>query len=321
MWPLLLLAPLVELDWKVPDDCPSEAAFVEMVEAEARVQAEADDPPVLEASVAVEALGGDRWSLTLQMRRGDELDVREMEGESCEAVVEAAALVVSLRVVEWIRSTPPATESTPEPALEPPPPLPMTAPREPDRTPAPAPEPEPERPGEPIDLGGWLGIHGGLALGVGPGVGGAVAIDGGLIGRWWRAGLGFQAMPRRLIDHPNDGTVRGRFDLVVGEAVGCGVPAAGPVEFPLCGRVAFGGLRGAGEGNVDQPEPAWRRWVGLGGSAGAAWRVTERLAPALSVEALAPLQSRAFSVGGVPGILHETGAFALRAWLGLEIRL
>lgn len=322
MWPLLLLAPLIELDWEVPADCPSEAAFVEMVEAEARVQAEADDPPVLSASVEVEERGHDRWTLTLELRRGDELDVRTMNGESCEAVVEAAALIVSLRVVEWTQSRPPATDSDPEPDLEPPPPLPMTAAPAPEPQPQPAPsQPEPAAHAVPVELGGWIGVHGGLALGVGPGLGGAVAVEGGLTGRWWRAGLDIQAMPRRLTDHPNDESVRGRFDLLVGEALGCGVPSAGPVEFPLCGRIAFGGLRGAGQGNVAEPEPAWRPWVGLGGSAGASWRVTEHLAPTLTLEGLAPLQSRAFSVGGVPGILHETGAFALRAWLGLEIHL
>lgn len=228
-----------------------------------------------------------------------------------------------MRVVEWIQSAPAADEPEPAPAVEPPPPLPLAASTEP----APAPEEHsspaspPPKSTAPVELGGWVGIHGGLALGVGPGVGGALALDGGLTGRWWRAGLAVHATPRRITEHPSANGVRGRFDLVTAEALGCGVPEAGPVDFPLCGRVAFGGLRGAGEGDVQQPEPAWGLWSGLGGSAGASWHATERLAPALSVEGLAPLQSRVFSVGGVPGVLHETGTFAFRAWLGLEIHL
>jgi hypothetical protein len=93
VWPLLLLAPLVDLDWDAPSDCPSEDAFVAMVDAEARVQLESNDPPVLDASVAVEQLADERWRLVLRMRRGaGAFDVRTMHGESCEAVVDDAAL-------------------------------------------------------------------------------------------------------------------------------------------------------------------------------------------------------------------------------------
>ncbi len=84
-----------------------------MVEAQARVQAESDDPPVLSASVEVEERGDDRWTLTLEVRRGEALDVRTVHGESCEAVVEAAALIVSLPVMEWTRPT--TTDADPEP--------------------------------------------------------------------------------------------------------------------------------------------------------------------------------------------------------------
>ncbi|MCR9159272.1 MAG: hypothetical protein ACE37F_08860 [Nannocystaceae bacterium] len=327
MWPLLLLAPLFELEWEVPDTCPSRDTFLEMVEAQARVQAESDTPAVLRASVAVEERGRGRWALTLQLRRGDELDVRTMDGESCEAVVDAAAVIVSLRLVEWTRSPPPPFAAAPQPVLEPPPRLPMLVVPEPEPGLEPEPEPEPEpsssglRDTAPAMRGGWLGVYTGLALGIAPGLGGAVSLDGGLSGRWWRAGLAAEATPRRLTQHPNDARVRGRFDLVVGKALGCGVPRAGPVEFSLCGRVGVGGLRAVGAGNVAQPEPAWRPWFGLGGSASASWSITERLAPTVMVEGLAPLQSRTFSVGRVPGILHETGAFALRAWVGLEIHL
>lgn len=98
-------------------------------------------------------------------------------------------------------------------------------------------------------------------------------------------------------------------------------PLGGSVEFPVCGRLAGGGLRGSGEGDVTRSEPAWGSWWGLGGSAGLAWHVTDHLAPAITVEALAPLRDWSFSVGSVPGTLYRTGAVAFRAWLGLEIHL
>ena len=164
-------------------------------------------------------------------------------------------------------------------------------------------------------------MQGGVALGVLPGVGGAVGLEGGMQGRWWRAGLAVHGAPVRRRDHPDNADVQGRFDLVSGEALGCGVPAAGPVVFPLCGRVALGAIRGVGRGEVDAPNPRTTLWSGIGGSVGAAWRVTRLVAPFVSTQVLATLRDTAFSVGTVPGAVHDTGSVAFRAWLGVELHL
>lgn len=319
-----MIAPLVELEWDAPASCPSAAVFEEKVRAQADVRTEAEAPPLLRASVVIRELGAAQWELSLSMEREGETEARAFEGESCEAVTEVAATLVSLRVVEWIEVAPLVPE--PEAPVESRP-EPQPAPRwEPEVGPSPVetrtPEAvRPESVPQPVELGGWLSILGGVALGVAPGVGGAVGIEGGLEGQWWRAGVAVQTTPRRLRPHPNDPDVRGRFDVLLAEALGCGVPRAGPVEFPICGRFAAGGMRANGEGEVGRSEPAWGGWWGMGGSAAAVWHVTERWAPVLSVEALAPLREWSYSVGGVPGTLHQTGAVALRAWAGLEIHL
>lgn len=321
-WALLLALPW-DVEWDAPHGCPSEAAFSQMVEAEVEVQASADAPPILAAAVKIERLA-EQWRLELQLRRGDVVDSRSFEAESCDAVVQAAALVVSMRLVEWMPQPP--DEPASEPVPEPPPALPLTSgPLEDEPPPTEIPmssdPPESAQHRPVFELGGWLGMHGGLAFGVAPGVGGAASLEGGLKGRSWRAGVAMQAMPRRSQSHPNRADIIGRFDLVQAELLGCGVPAAGPVEFPVCGRVAGGGLRAAGEGAVTRSEPAWGAWWGLGASAAVAWHVTDRLAPAFTLEALAPLRDWSFSVGSVPGDLYVTGPVALRAWLGLEIHL
>lgn len=327
-WPLLLLAPLVEVEWNAPQECPGEEAFVAMVESETDLRDDGDAPPVLTAVVTVVETGPEEWQLTLRLLRENDVETRTFDGDSCLGVVEAAALVVSLRVVEW------APAFVPEPA-------PQTSPDESEEevqprsvardsavaSPAPRAEPEQPRPKKvrptrpPISLGGWLGLQAGVALGVGPGVGGAAAVEGGLEGRWWRAGLALQTSPRRFVRHPSDSSVQGRFDLIVAQAFGCGTPHAGPVEFPICARVAGGGLRGAGFGAVGRSEPAWGGWWGLGGSAAAVWHAWDRFAPTISAEALAPLRAWSYSVGDVPGVLHRTGPIAFRAWVGLEIHL
>lgn len=328
---LMFLAPLVELEWDAPPSCPSQAVFEEAVRTQADVSTDRDAPEVLKTRVVIREREPARWELLLSMEREGELEARTLEAETCAEVAQVAATLVSLRVVEWVEQaplvplpdSPQPTEPTAAPLMAPEPGSPtevsepMTRQRQTLRTVA-----TPESPTQlPVELGGWLSVLGGVAFGVAPGVGGAVAVEGGLKARWWRAGIGVQTAPRRLQPHPNDAGVRGRFDVVVAEAIGCGVPQAGPVEFPICGRLAAGGIRANATGDVGRSEPAWGGWWGVGASVGAAWRVTDRLAPTLSVEALTPLRDWSFSVGGVPGPLHETGAVALRAWAGLEIHL
>ncbi len=328
-WALLLVASPIEIGaWDVPADCSSKAAFIEKVEAEAEAEASshADEPPVMEADVTVEEVAAAHWRLQLRLRRDGRDDTRAFDATSCAAVVEAAAVVVALRLVQWRENESPALEEPlglPDPEVrpsliqppDPPPALPRTTP--PATIP---PEVPPASPKERVSqLGGWVGVHQGLALGVAPGVGGGFALDGGVTGRWWRAGIAVQAVPRRIQTHPGDPGIRGRFDLVTGESFGCGVPKVGPVEFPVCGRFAVTGVHAVGEGSVRSSDRVWGTWLGAGGSVGIAWYATERIAPALSAVALAPLEDWAFSVGGVPGALHQTGPVAFRAWLGLEI--
>jgi len=327
----MFLAPLVELEWDAPESCPTSSSFEDSVSAQADVSTEREAPAVLKASVVIQELGVGQWELSLSMERGGETEARTFEAETCEEVAEVAATLVSLRVVEWLERSPLVPEPDVSPPLEP-------TPRPPDEREPVAPavpsrlessQAEPRRPAAadsftqrpPVELGGWLSILGGVALGVAPGVGGAVAIEGGLEARWWRVGLAVQTTPRRFQPHPADAGVEGRFDVVTAEALGCVVPWAGPVEFPICGRIAAGGVRATAEGDVRRSEPGWGGWWGLGGSGAVAWHVTERLAPMLSVEGLAPLRDRSFSVGGVSGVLHQTGAVAVRAWAGLEIHL
>lgn len=324
-WELLLALPW-DVEWEVPQGCPSEAAFVRMVEAEVETQTSSDAHPVLSAEVKIETLA-QRWRLELRLRRAGEIDTRSFEAESCEAAVRAAALVVSLRLIEWVSDEPivPEPEPDPLPTLDPRPVLPLTTgPVEEESVSSelsnPLDRPTPRnRP--TFELGGWLGLHGGVAFGVAPGVGAAASLEAGVKGHWWRAGLAVHTVPRRTRSHPNRAEVVGRFDLVQAELLGCGVPATETVEFPLCGRLAGGGLRGTGEGAVTRSEPAWGPWWGVGGSAGVAWHVTDRLAPAFTIEALASLREWAFSVGSVPGDLYATGPVAAHASLGLEIHL
>ena len=253
-WALLLALPW-DVEWDVPAGCPSQEEFVAMVEAEARTQAETEAPAVLTADVRIERRSARRWQLMLRLAHCDAVDTRVFDGDSCAAVVEAAALIVSLRLVEWVTPEPgPEPEPSKPLALEPQPPLPMATEEAPMPAPAPAPAAPPsfER---VFAVGGWLGVHGGLALGVAPGIGGALGLDGGLTGRGWRAGVAVQAMPRRNTPHPNSSAVVGRFDLVQAELFGCGSPSVGRSSSRSAGGWPAGGCEGRARATSPAPSP------------------------------------------------------------------
>lgn len=181
-----------------------------------------------------------------------------------------------------------------------------------------APRPEPLR---ALGWGGWVALGGGVALGILPGVGGAVALEGGVDGPRWQAGLSVRGFPLREVNHPQTSMISGRFDLVTAGALGCGVPGVRRVSFPLCGRVELGALRGLGQGAVTVPRPQWSLWAGLAASAAIRWRVLRWLAPFVALEGQVALLRPGFTVGTVPGTLFEAGLFGLRAWGGIALHL
>ncbi|MGH1342471.1 MAG: hypothetical protein ACRBN8_13005 [Nannocystales bacterium] len=143
---LIFLAPLVELEWDAPDSCPSSSAFEESVTAQADVSTEDEAPAVLKAWVVVRERGEGRWELSLRMEREGKTESRTFEAQTCAAVAEVAATLVSLRVVEWVEAAPLIPEPDALPASQP-----RVTPAEPE------PEPEPVGSTEPRELKPELG--------------------------------------------------------------------------------------------------------------------------------------------------------------------
>ena len=302
------------VDWDAPEGCASEDAFVGRV----LEQADVPEPAALSIAVSVRRLPDDRWRLALAIESDAGIDRREVEGESCDAVVEAAALIVSLRLVEAAQRVDVVPPS--EPPAEPAPAQPEPAKPEPIAV-APTPEivaPPPRR----ALPSGWLAASAGPALGILPNVGAGVSLEGGVQGELWRVGASARAFPVRRASHPALSGVDGRFDLVQGGVLGCGMPAFRRVVFPLCGRVDAGAMRGVGEGGgVTSPRPKWSPWLGLAGSAAVAWRVTRVIAPFVAAEGVVSLLRPSFSVGGQSELLFQAGRGGFRAWAGIEIHL
>jgi hypothetical protein len=313
----------VPVHWDAPQGCASEQEFARRVAAQAETAEQ--DAASLSVAVTVRQRPDGRWTLVLDLRSDEQIDHRELEGESCDAVVDAAALIVALRLAAQPEAIVPAPLE-PEAGAE-------MAEAGAARTPAP-PQPAPpvrastqpiatrtevarRREAEPVS--GWIALASGPALGVLPGVGAAIGAEGGVQGRRFRAGASVRAYPLRTVPHPAVDGVSGRFDLVTAGVLGCGMPVVRRVAFPLCARVDAGGLRGVGLGAVTQPSPRWRAWAGAAVSAGVAWRIVRSVAPLLGVEGVVSLVRPAYSTGGVAQPLFQGGGAGFRAWLGIEV--
>ncbi len=327
---LAVAAPAWPIDWNAPAGCPDAA------DVTAQVQRIRGDAPLLDAprvTGVVQAGATEGFVLTLEIVGPDGgVDRRTMAGESCEAVTEAGALVIALRLDDAAPAVQPEPDPPPDPAPLPEPPASVVAAEpepavasEPTRSkPAPTsarPEPVTSTVVEPLALEGWISLGGGAALGILPGVGGTAELAGGIEGRYWRVGLSLVGLPVRRAPHPDDADVTGRFDLVAAGALGCGVPITGRLAFPLCARLEVGGMRGVGQGAVAVPEPGWSPWIGLGASARASWRVLRWLAPYVEAGAMVGANRPGFTIGDLPGTLYEAGRVGGRFTAGVELHL
>ncbi len=317
-----LFARPVELEWQAPAGCPSGADFL------AQISDRSDEALPLRVTLDVRARADGTWEAELTMlRNGPTAERRTIEGESCQAVVDAAALITGLR------KGPAEEASGPETFVEPPPPLPKTeGPGNDEPWPDVPEEARPAvssvspllrsgdddpRPGVP--LGVWLSLSGGVAAGVLPGIGGGAALEGGIDGAAWRVGLAARLFPARTRQSAG-ASVEGRFALATGGVLGCYVPRSRSWSFPTCARVDVGALRGEGQNTV-QSRVVWPLWAGASASASARWKLADRIEPFVTLEGTAALLTPSYAVGSLEDPFFRAGRLGVRAWVGFEIRL
>ena len=313
----LVVAPAMPVEWDAPAGCPDAAQLRE------RIAAQSDVPPddvQLEVVGSIRAAEGGGFVLEVETYGPDTVDRREMEGDSCEALTDAAALIVALRLTAAAEVVVPDAPET----AEPPAPIETTTALAEPR--APAPTPVTTAPiAQPLTrersrVNGFVGGAGGVALGVLPSVGGAVRVEGGIEGRHYRVGLTVRSTPVRRAEPSDLLNVRGRLDMINAGVLGCGVPLAGPVAFPICGRVLAGGVRATGDRGVDEAQPRWSAWVGGAVSAAASWRLLRSLALFVEAEAVFGFVRPGFTVGMFSRTLYRLRIPGFRAWAGIEWR-
>ncbi len=278
------------LRWRAPAGCPDQAQM------EARIEAAGGRGRLgIDAEVVAE---DQRWTLRLALELDGARDTRVLEADDCDALAEAAVLLIGVRVDESRDVLPSVDDDVPPPVVEPTPPEPSKPAQPPPRAdpePAVSSEPPPRASGSSQGL--LLGAAGGLSIGAVPAPG--VPLELAAAWGFGRVRVG----------------VRGRYHfsrrvgLGEGRSVRVHLGAAGPeicarlfrgsFEFPLCAQSSVGRSEVQGRGPT---RDRGGLWVEVGADAGLAWSFSPRWA-------LTTRASFAVPVVGTRYVLDERVAF------------
>jgi hypothetical protein len=304
---------MVDLRWSAPPECPD----VEHVRRHAerhlgRAWTDVDHPEVaIDAVVERDAPHGWRLRIRVLGPTGD--GEREIVGDDCEELADAAGLVVALAVDHELASVmvpeapAPVMESVREDAVA------STERRDavaaPRPTPSsPAPVQSRRRPRGHVRIGGAFGV------GALPRATGSLAAAAGV------------SWPRAVIEVAVGHWFARELEAPVGRArvsLTTGAVQAGPrwrvraFEIPLRFGIELGVLRGEGL-EIESPRRPRQLWAAAVGALGFVWVARSWLALEVDVGAAVPLVRYAFTLGGEPAF--TVGSAAFRAGLALEFR-
>ena len=348
------------LAWEVPAEAAERCPTTEQVDAEVqRLLGEAASPsealPV-RAEVTLlpaDAAAPERWQLRLRVGEEGDAGERTLEGESCRAVAEAAALIVALTIEPELvppaepspltgappeplpaiaRAEPPEALSDPaepverEPVPDEPPAEP--APEEPPAEPPPAdpaptepppgpiePAPAPRRPPPTLPRPWALHLAIGLEAGVLPGPSPSLELGADLpLGRRARLRLSAAtALPREA----SGPLGRATLGWLTARAALVGTWAAGPFLLGPLAELEVGALGGRGAG-VSNPLAGWSAWLAVGGGAFAAVPLGSRVTLGLEASARVPLWRPAYVIEPA-GEVHQAAPVVGRAALRLRL--
>lgn len=310
-----------ELAWQAPAGCPDGA---EVLRRLARL-APGRPAPALRADGSIAPLVDGTWRLQLALRGPGVADTRTIEAADCSALGDVAALLLAIAVAPETtarRHAAGATAPDDRPSLPLPPREPVAAPsiaappglELEDVSTAPTPR---RSPGDsPGGVRGALRLAGGAEVGAIPAWSPSAALGAALLGAGWRVELAGTYSARTLAY--DERSVGGRLQLGAGALRGCAVPRWRRFEFPVCGGLELGALRGVGRG-VASPRPAVDLWVAAQLGAGAAWVPGRRVALVAALDVSIALRRPGFHVASL-GELARSQSIGLRPTVGVELR-
>ncbi|MGH1347869.1 MAG: hypothetical protein ACRBN8_40315 [Nannocystales bacterium] len=335
---LLGLGPSTEapswLDWQAPDSCKTARQMQGATEGRLGRAVEASDVRV---RGIIEDHGSDGLILALETTRNGVTAERTIVAAQCDALVDAASLVVALSIdplavtqsVRAARQPRPPTPLEETSATTAVPAVPLPAALAPEEAVRPA-DPETgsasDDDGVPPSLSPssrpraaaevTVGLQAGIEFGALPRLsGGPQLVFGVLLPRLRLEAGGWYAAPRTA----RRGAASVRVQLGAAVVRGCGRFLSGPAEVPLCAGLDVGASRGEGSG-APNPRSVNGLWVAPTVSTGVHGWILPRLALSARLEVAAPLTRTAFELRD-PGDsigLFEPAPVSGRVWIGVE---
>lgn len=266
-----------------------------------------------EAGVARE---GEGYRLVVELSDGTR---REVVGERCESLLDAAVLVVAVAIdPSAIAALASEAVAPPEPEPLPaalPPPQRGRALSAPDDPPPPAPlEREAPRPPS-VRLGAGAQVV--FAAGTlpeplpGPALELMVGYDAAVL----RAGFFYLPESRAAYDEVRGATI----DLIAARLALCGRFELSPLAFELCAEGEAGDLRASGYG-LDHPIASDNAWGGAGASARARVAIVGPLGLSVMLGVVFPFDRPTFVIEGLGDVFTPEPA-ALRALAGIDVEI
>ena len=277
-------------------------------------------PRPLEVTAAVTAddAGGLRVHLEIAAEGGAR--TRDLQAASCDALADAAAVIVALTIdPAAVAAAPPAPSPVPAP------PAPSPAPAPPDPAPLPVPAgPAPAAPPSPrvvprFHLEAWALADAGSLPGVSFAAGGVAALGLGA----FRVELGAGAFPARaqVVARPaaSGAAAGGDVSLIAGSAGLC-YDVLPSVRFDLapCAAFEIGRMHASGFG-VSNPGAGDALWTAARAGARFAYWPVSRAAVVVRVEGVVPMTRPGFVLENL-GSVYRPGPVAGRLGGGVEVR-
>lgn len=296
-----------ELTWSAPDACPPRADVI------AEVTRLLGDLKPQEAWVSANGrvrATDEGYALILEIRSGESVGERALQGESCKEVVDAAALIMAIAINPSVLERASGPAPVPDPREDPEPASDADA--EPVTVPSP-PLPAPRRPAFVVRAGAGAGAF------LLPGPTGTVAVAVGVVGRFWRVEAEGAYWFAREVTRADD--VGGRFQLGWAGVRGCGAPERGDFEFPLCAGIDLGAMRGTGLGDALASVRSRNAiWLAVRGGPSLVWRGNEWVGFWLAADGIVPVLRPRFDIQPSGREVFRVNPAGLQVQLGVEFR-
>lgn len=291
----------IELDWTAPAECPDRAEEIASIQKRLRASTTRASAFRARAGITHEEGG---FRVRIETDAGGVLHERSVDGERCEDVAEAAALIIALAIDPGVAPKAPPSAPSPAPVPVAPPPA-----REVDRAPSIA--------RQPVALRGTVGVFGALDAAAlpapAPGVGGALGLE---VGRGRLAAYAAY-FPRQRATVSGTGS-GGDVGLALGGLAACfAFLRSGALSLHGCLEFEAGALSGEGFG-VIVPGSGRALWLAPGAGFGGKLALSSALRLVLSFDALVPVSHRGFELSGLDEVYRPPFVTA-RTALGLEV--